>query len=66
MVALGKIKAWFVQNLPYNDTSNIIILSPSYHRIVHKAKPKWDDANLAFCFSNGLIEKVKLNKHLKL
>lgn len=48
-----------------NDTSNIIILSPSYHRIVHKAKPKWDDANLAFCFPNGLIEKVKLNKHLK-
>lgn len=48
-----------------NDTSNIIILSPSYHRIVHKAKPIWDENQLAFCFPNGLVEKVKLNYHLK-
>lgn len=47
-----------------NDTSNIIILSPSYHRIVHKANPVWDNENLAFRFPNGLVEKVKLNKHL--
>lgn len=47
-----------------NDTSNIIILSPSYHRIIHKAKPTWDSRNLSFCFPNGLVEKVKLNKHL--
>lgn len=49
-----------------NDTSNIIILSPSYHRIIHKAKPEWNKKNLSFCFPNGLIEKVKLNKHLNL
>lgn len=48
-----------------NDTSNIIILSPSYHRIIHKAKPEWDKQNLSFCFPNGLVEKVKLNKHLQ-
>lgn len=47
-----------------NDTSNIIILSPSYHRIIHKARPIFDHEQLAFCFPNGLIEKVKLNKHL--
>ena len=47
-----------------NDTSNIIILSPSYHRIIHKAKPIFNYEHLAFSFSNGLIEKVKLNKHL--
>ena len=47
-----------------NDTSNIIVLSPSYHRIIHKAKPIFDHEQLAFCFPNGLIEKVKLNKHL--
>ena len=47
-----------------NDTSNIIILSPSYHRIIHKAKPIFDHEQLAFRFPNGLIEKVKLNKHL--
>ena len=49
-----------------NDTSNIIILSPSYHRIIHKAKPEWDSKNLSFSFPNGLVEKVKLNKHLNL
>ena len=48
-----------------NDTSNIIILSPSYHRIIHRAKPAWDSINLAFRFSNGLVEKVKIDKHLK-
>lgn len=47
-----------------NDTSNIVILSPSYHRIIHKAKPAFDYEQLAFCFPNGLIEKIKLNKHL--
>lgn len=47
-----------------NDTSNIIILSPNYHRIVHKASPKFDRKQLAFVFPNGLIEKVKLDKHL--
>ena len=46
-----------------NDTSNIIILSPSYHRIIHKAKPEWDSMNLSFSFPNGLVEKVKINLH---
>lgn len=32
-----------------NDTSNIIIISPSYHRIIHKAKPIFDYNNLSFC-----------------
>ncbi len=48
-----------------NDSKNIIILSPSYHRIVHKAKPTFNYKRLAFCFPNGLVEKVKLDKHLK-
>ena len=47
-----------------NDTSNIIIVSPSYHRIIHAAKPEWDPDKLAFKYPNGLIEKVKINKHL--
>ena len=48
-----------------NDTSNIIILSPSYHRIIHKAKPIFDRTLLAFCYPNGLVERVKIDKHLK-
>lgn len=47
-----------------NDTSNIIILSPSYHRIIHKANPEWLAEEKAFKFPNGLVEKVTLNKHL--
>lgn len=47
-----------------NDTSNIIILSPSYHRIIHQAKPFFNRKQLAYEFSNGLIEKVILDKHL--
>lgn len=47
-----------------NDTSNIIIVSPSYHRIIHAAKPDWLPEILAFKYPNGLIEKVMLNKHL--
>ena len=47
-----------------NDTLNIIILSPSYHRIIHKAKPVFDRPSLSFHFPNGLVEKVKIDKHL--
>lgn len=48
-----------------NDTSNIMILSPNYHRIIHKAKPTFNRSTLSFVYPNGLIEKVKLNLHLK-
>lgn len=47
-----------------NDTSNIIIISPNYHRIVHQAKPIFDRSQLAFVYPNGLVDKVKVNKHL--
>lgn len=47
-----------------NNTSNIIILSPNYHRIVHKANPEWIASEKAFVFPNGLKEIVQLNKHL--
>ena len=49
-----------------NDTSNIIILSPSYHRIVHYAKPIFDRKNLAFIYPNGFVDKVRLDKHLRI
>lgn len=53
----------FTQSLN-NDTSNIIILSPSYHRIIHKAQPEWDSKTRSFRFPNGRVESLKLNKHL--
>lgn len=53
----------FTQSLD-NDTSNIMILSPNYHRIVHKANPHFNRKTLSFEYPNGLVEKVKLNRHL--
>ena len=47
-----------------NNTSNIIIISPDYHRIIHRTKPEWLPQEKAFRFPNGLIDKIKLNKHL--
>jgi hypothetical protein len=47
-----------------NNTSNIIILSPNYHRIIHKTEAKFDRKQMAFIFPNGLIDKIRLNKHL--
>ena len=47
-----------------NDFSNIIVISPTYHRIVHKTNPIFNRELLTFSFPNGLVEKIKLNKHL--
>ena len=48
-----------------NDTSNIIIISPSYHRIIHKAKPCSIVQPSPSTFQTDLVEKIKVNKHLK-
>ncbi len=47
-----------------NDTSNIIIVNPSFHRIIHQTSPIFDRKILSFVFPNGVVEKVKLDKHL--
>jgi len=47
-----------------NDSNNIIILSPTFHRIVHMAKPTFNYQTMTFDFPNGVSEKIKLNKHL--
>jgi len=47
-----------------NDTANIIVVSPSYHRIIHAAKPEWIPEKLVFKYPHGVIDKVLLNKHL--
>lgn len=47
-----------------NDTSNIIVVSPTYHRIIHAAKPEWDPDEKSFIYANGRIDRLLLNKHL--
>jgi predicted restriction endonuclease len=47
-----------------NDSNNIIILSPNFHRLIHKTHPIFDRNKLAFIFPNGIEEKLRLNYHL--
>lgn len=54
----------FFVNSQNNDASNIIILSPNFHRVVHQDKPEFDRVKKAFIFANGVIEPVRLNMHL--
>ena len=47
-----------------NDTTNIIIISPNYHRIIHKNNPVFNRRKFEFNFPNGEVLKLKLYDHL--
>lgn len=47
-----------------NDTTNIIILSPNYHRIIHRNNPIFNRRKFEFEFSNGEVLRLKLYDHL--
>ena len=55
---------YFTESLN-NDTSNIIIINPNFHRIIHKNKPDFNSQDLCFIFPNGYKERVKLDLHIK-
>ena len=71
-------KAWFgglnpgvsrdvvicLDGVPYNDVSNLLVLCPTHHRIVHVAHASFLRSKKAFAYPNGLQEKLKLNLHL--
>ena len=58
-----------------NDSTNIIIISPNYHRIIHKDNPRFNRMNqrstaegkvkFQFEFENGEVLSLKLYEHLK-
>ena len=48
-----------------NDSTNIIIISPNYHRIIHKNNPRFNRKKYQFEFSNGEVLRLKLYEHLK-
>lgn len=54
---------YFVNSLN-NDASNLLILCPNHHSIIHDVEPEflWDTKG--YIFKNGLIESIKLNYHL--
>ena len=47
-----------------NNFSNIMILCPNHHRIIHACHPKFNVTKKEFMFPNGYHEKLRLNKHL--
>jgi hypothetical protein len=49
-----------------NDSTNIIIISPNYHRIIHKNNPHFNYKKYQFEFENGEVLKLKLYEHLKM
>jgi hypothetical protein len=48
-----------------NDSTNIIIISPNYHRIIHKNNPRFNRRKFQFEFENGEVMRLKLYEHLK-
>ena len=48
-----------------NDSTNIIIISPNYHRIIHKNNPHFNRKKYQFEFENGEVLRLKLYEHLK-
>lgn len=48
-----------------NDSTNIIIISPNYHRIIHKNNPRFNRKKFQFEFENGEVLRMKLFEHLK-
>ena len=49
-----------------NDSTNIIIISPNYHRIIHKNNPYFNRKKYQFEFENGQVLPLKLYEHLKI
>ncbi|MBQ3496379.1 MAG: HNH endonuclease [Clostridia bacterium] len=48
-----------------NDSSNIIILCPNCHTLIHKCDPIYDNKNYSFVFPNGKEIKINNPGHLE-
>lgn len=47
-----------------NDASNLLIVCPNHHRIIHAAKPTFDRRRKLYLYPNGREEILQLNEHL--
>ncbi len=54
---------YFVKSMN-NDPSNIVILCPDHHRIVHKAKAVFNFDLHQFEYENAKVDRLMLNLHL--
>lgn len=48
-----------------DSVENMVLICPNHHTAVHQADAVFDYADLTFRFSNGLIEGIQLNRHLR-
>ncbi len=47
-----------------NDASNVMIVCPNHHGIIHDQNPIFDRKNMIYKYPNGFREGLKLNYHL--
>ena len=47
-----------------NDASNILIVCPNHHRLIHKLNPVYDKEENKYIFSDETKIEIKLNYHL--
>lgn len=59
---LQKTVDWSLLN---DNSTNIIIISPNYHRIIHKNNPHFNRKKFQFEFENGEVLRLKLYEHLE-
>ena len=59
---LQKTVDWSLLN---DNSTSIIIISPNYHRIIHKNNPRFNRRKFQFEFENGEVLRLKLYEHLK-
>lgn len=47
-----------------NDSSNLVVLCPNHHRLIHKLNPEFNMQNKSFVFNDGTELKILLDYHL--
>lgn len=47
-----------------NDATNLLIVCPNHHRIIHAAAPTFDRKRKLYLYPNGCTETLQLNEHL--
>ncbi|MCR4884366.1 MAG: hypothetical protein K6A68_12390 [Clostridiales bacterium] len=47
-----------------NDASNIMIVCPNHHGIIHDRNPEFNMRDKTYTYPNGYVEGLVINKHL--
>lgn len=47
-----------------NDSSNLVVLCPNHHRLIHKLNPEFNAQKKSFVFNDGTELKILLDYHL--